>query len=61
MKKKNFKLALGKKKISSFRSTALTGGTRTSNLCSVYCSLQGGCGTTGPAPTNDDASQCKCL
>jgi hypothetical protein len=61
MKKQNFKLALGKKRISNLTSDELTGGTRTSNLCSVFCSLQGGCGTTGPAPTDDDASACKCL
>jgi len=40
MKKRNVKsLALSKKTISSLKSNELTGGTRTSNLCTVYCTL----------------------
>jgi len=62
MKKQSLKsLSLKKSLVSNLTSDELKGGTRTSNLCTVYCSLQGGCGTTGPAPTDDNASVCKCL
>ena len=62
MKKQNLKnLNLNKNQVSNLTSGELKGGTRTSNLCTVFCSLQGGCGTTGPKPTDDNASVCKCL
>ncbi|PTX63067.1 hypothetical protein C8N46_102470 [Kordia periserrulae] len=39
-KRKTTSLKLSKKTISSFTSNELTGGTRTSNLCTAYCTLQ---------------------
>jgi len=61
MKRRTKNLMLNKKAISSLTSEKLTGGTRTSNLCSVGCSLAGGCGTTGPSPfTKAQKSGCAC-
>lgn len=56
MKKRNLKsLKLNKKSISSFAQNRLAGGSRTSNICSVGCSLAGGCGTGDPVPSGKPA------
>ncbi|MEM6687072.1 MAG: class I lanthipeptide [Bacteroidota bacterium] len=69
MKKKNLKsLSLSKRTISKLSSNELTGGTRTSNLCTVFCTV----GCTPPEetyscdqcdvePTLDEGSDCNCL
>jgi uncharacterized protein YaiE (UPF0345 family) len=63
MKKRNVKsLSLSKKTVSSLATNELTGGTsRTSNLCSVFCTLQ-----CPPPPdtfwcTYTEGSECRCL
>ncbi|MEM6719171.1 MAG: hypothetical protein AAF611_07655 [Bacteroidota bacterium] len=70
MKRKSLKsLALNKNKVSSLIDMQVTGGDTSSTFgqlsyrgwtCPHEVSEFCGSGTTGPAPTNDDASVCKC-
>ncbi|WP_298508595.1 hypothetical protein [uncultured Kordia sp.] len=59
MKKRNLKLNLGKKSISSFTSNEVTGGGRTTRACTVIGCSQG-CDAGDTVQTLNNASVCIC-